>query len=168
MPCRGAARTGAGLRQLFVFALLFVVLAAAVRAEDRHEGYYYPEVTSTEEYVSRAIQLPDSSRWRRIGFVTGMTRGLSELPYAPAYAIFAKGEQAEKLIIVAYREGTLDTVYRARALLASLTAQARLSPLFREFAVEDILTFLDLAKMLGFTQVTVSDGAAFAHQIVLR
>ncbi len=39
--------------------------------------------------------------------------------YAPGFAIFAKGDQSEKLIIVGMIDGQLNTVYRARALLAA-------------------------------------------------
>jgi hypothetical protein len=30
------------------------------------------------------------------------------------------------------------------------------------------LTFLDLAKMLGFKQITISDGDKFSHQVFLK
>ena len=43
---------------------------------------------------------------------------------------FAKGENSEKLIIVATGDGRYDTLYRMRGLLAAMTAEARLSPLF--------------------------------------
>ncbi|HJS33602.1 MAG TPA: molybdopterin-guanine dinucleotide biosynthesis protein A [Alphaproteobacteria bacterium] len=148
------------------FVLSLVATAAA--ADERHEGYYYPEISSTEEYVSRAAKLEDSSRSRRIGFVTGLTKFIYDQPYPPQFAIFAKGEDAEKLIVVATGDGQFNTIYRARALFASLTALARLSPLFREFAVEEYFTFFDLAKLLGFTQITVSDGDTFAHRIEIR
>ena len=115
-----------------------------------------------------ARALLESNRGRRIGFVTGLTKYLYEQSYAPQFAIFAKGEEAEKLIVVAYGDGTLDTVYRARALFATLTALSRLTPLFREFGVEELFTFFDLAKLLGFTQITVSDGKEFTHQITIR
>ena len=100
--------------------------------------------------------------------MTAIAKQMSELPYAAPYAMFVKGDEADKLIIVANQDGTLTTVYRARALLATLTAFARLTPLFAEYAVEDIFTFFDLAKLLGFRQITVSDGRGFAHQVGIR
>ncbi len=151
-------------------ALLATLLAGDLAAQpaDRHEEYYYPKVSSRETYVSRARALDDSDRARRLGFVSGLTQQLSELPYAPSYAIFAKGGEADRLIVVAYGEGQLNTIYRARALFASLTALARLTPLFQELQVEEIFTFFDLCKLLGFRTLTISDGAAFAHQVTLR
>lgn len=135
---------------------------------DRLQGYYYPPVTSRETYVSRAKTLQDSTRARRLGFVSGLTQQLANMPYAPTYAIFAKGEDATRLIVVAYSDGQIDTVYRARALFASLTALARLTPLFEQLQVEELFTFFDLCKLLGFKTITVSDGRKFTHQVVIK
>ncbi|MEQ9329720.1 molybdopterin-guanine dinucleotide biosynthesis protein A [Thalassobaculum sp.] len=145
--------------------LLPILLAAPARAQDRHEGYYYPEVTSNEMYHSRINTLPDSDRTRRIGFVTGVTAGQTERPYAPITAMFAKGTDAEKLILVGLQNGPLDTLYRARAVLAMLTATARTTAVFRDLDPQSQYTFLDLLKLLGFTQITVSDGKTWAHRI---
>ena len=158
-------------RILAVALLVCLVVAPAIAqtpAADRHEGYYYPKVSSRETWPSRAQTLPDVDRRKRIAFATGIAKQMSELPYPPPYAFFVKGDDADKLIIVANQEGALNTSYRARALLATLTAFARLTPLFAEFAVEDLFTFLDMCKLLGIKQVTLSDGRAFAHQVRIR
>jgi hypothetical protein len=146
----------------------FAALAGPASAEDRHEGYYYPKLTSSEVYEARIGVAPDSDRRRRLGFVSGLTKQLSVLPYPAPYAIFAKGEEAEKLIIVGFGDGTLDTVYRARALFATLTALIRLGPLFQGTPIDDQATFFDLARMIGFEQITISDGRQFAHRITLQ
>ncbi len=151
-----------------VLAAIVGLAATAAAAEDRHAGYYYPPPGSTEVYEARALTLPDSDRSRRIGFVILMTQQLLSQPYPPDFAIFAKGEEAEKLIIVGLQDGRLDTIYRARALFATLTAVARDSELFRDYKVEDLFTFFDLCKLLGFTQITISDGRDFAHQVTIK
>lgn len=153
-----------------VVALLMAGTASAQSSteEDRHAGYYYPEVSSTETYVARARTMEDSDREKRIGFVVAHTLGQAQRPYPPRYALFAKGEDAEKLIIVGLHDETFATLYRARAVLAQMTALARSSELFRTLAVEDYFTFLDLLKMLGFTQLTVSDGDTYAHQVTIK
>ncbi|MDH3231679.1 MAG: molybdopterin-guanine dinucleotide biosynthesis protein A [Alphaproteobacteria bacterium] len=148
-----------------VIAASISLSAGAATADDRHAGYYYPVPQSTEVYKARAITLPDSGRRQRLAFVTGFALKQVDLPYPPNLAMFAKGEDAEKLIIVALDDGRMNTLYRARAVLAMLTARARVLPIFQEHRVEEILTFLDFCKMLGFEQVTVSDGKDFAHQI---
>jgi hypothetical protein len=136
--------------------------------DDRHVGYYYPEPQSREVYKARAKSLPEAGRSQRILFVTAVTNQLLARPYPPTAAMFAKGAEAEKLIIVALEDGRIDTLYRARAVFANLTAVARVTPIFQEFGVEDFFTFFDLAKMLGFVQITISDGRDFAHQVTLE
>jgi hypothetical protein len=137
-------------------------------AGDRHAGYYYPEPASHEVYEARSETLPNADRAIRIGFVTGISSQISERPYPPQAVMFAKGTEAEKLIIVALVDGRIDTIYRARAVLANMTAAARLLPAFQEMGVQDWFTFLDLAHMLGFKQITISNGRDFAHQLIIE
>lgn len=147
---------------------LAIVLTSPCRAEDRHVGYYYPPPQTIETYQARGETLPDSDRVRRVGFVVELTRQMLDKPYAPEFAVFAKGEDAEKLLIVALKDGVIDTIYRARALLAMLTSVARATPLFQEIGVADYFTFFDLLDMMGFQQLTISDGDGFAHQVLLE
>jgi hypothetical protein len=81
--------------------------------------------------------------------------------------LFAKGDNAEKMIIVGLRED-FDTLYRARAQMAALTTIARESPLFQDLGVNDVFTFYDLATMLGFKEIVLSDGKNYAHRVWLR
>lgn len=164
-----------GPRRLAVACLLVLLLAmlapaahAQERPDDRHVGYYYPPPQSLETYPARSQTLPDSDRVRRIGFVIELTQQMLNNPYAPEFAVFAKGTEAEKLLIVALKDDVLDTIYRARALLAMLTSVARATPLFRDAGVADYFTFFDLLKILGFTQLTISDGDNFAHQVTIE
>jgi hypothetical protein len=151
------------LAMVTALAIIMVSPGVAV-AKDRHAGYYYPAPGNAELYQSRAKQLPGVNRTTRIGFVTGLTAQQSERPYPALTAIFAKGSEAEKLIIVSLTDGRISTIYRARAVLALLTATARTTEIFQKFRVETVFTFLDLCKMLGFKQLTISDGATFSHQ----
>lgn len=132
---------------------------------DQHAGYYYPTPKTFERYTSSAPTLPDSDKVRREGFVIGLTKQLLGGQYAPYYAIFAKGSQADKLIIVGLVDGQLDTIYRARALLATLTAIARSTSFFQQATHPEEATFFDLMKLLGFRRITLTDGKTFAHQI---
>lgn len=150
-------------------ALAGLLLAAApAGAQDRHDGYYYPTPQTIETYEARADTLDDSDRTRRIGFVVELTRQMLTNPYPPDFAVFAKGEQAEKLMIVAMRGGVIDSIYRARALLAMLTSVSRATPLFQDYGVAEVFTFFDLLKILGFAQLTISDGDGFAHQVLIE
>jgi hypothetical protein len=148
--------------------VMAIALIPPCRAEDRHVDYYYPKPQTIEIYQVRGETLPGSDRIRRVGFVVELTRQMLDKPYPPEFVVFAKGEDAEKLLIVALKDGVIDTIYRARALLAMLTSVARATPLFQEIGVADSFTFFDLLDMMGFRQVTISDGESFAHQVVLE
>jgi len=148
--------------------LALPAMAADGKKKDRHVGYYYPELTSAETYVARAKVLPRASRNMRIGFVVAQTLGQRELGYPPRFAMFAKGDEAQKLIIVGLHEGSFGTLYRARGVLAQMTAAARSTELFRDLKVEDYFTFFDLVRMLGFERLTITDGRTYAHQVTVE
>ena len=145
-------------------ALGFAVASAPALA-DRHVGYYYPTPQTQETYRARAETFADSNRKRRIFFVTELTNQMMDNPYPPPFAVFAKGDEAQKLIITALYDDGYNTLFRMRGLLAILTARSRATPIFQEFEVQDVFTFLDLLKLLGFERLTVTDGDKFAHQI---
>ena len=151
--------------------LTALLLSSVARSQaDQADGgtYYYPAVSDTEMYRSMARQLPDTSRERRIGFVVSITGIQLQRGHAPLTAIFANGEDAEQLIIVAVADGRLNTKYRVRAFFSTLTALSRATPMFAEFGVETTFNFYDLAKMLGFTTITVSNGVDYTYQVIVR
>ncbi len=168
------------LHRVMLIALLVLLPVAASAASDepagavsngaesRHEGYYYPKITSREVYKARTKVLAKMNRHERLLFVSATTQQQGSASYAPRYVVFAKGDEAEKLIIVGLDDQTLGTIYRSRALLAALSSLARLTPLLRDADLEDTLTFYDLAKLLGFTQITISDGRSRSHRVVLQ
>lgn len=147
--------------------LSFSFMASMAAAADRHAGYYYPAPTSQETYVARAQTMASENRALRLGFVTGLSTLQAKLPYAPTYVIFAKGEKAEKMIIVGLGLQGFRTLYQARAQLAQLTAISRSTKFLQDLSVETYFTFFDVAKLLGFEQITITDGVDFAHQVQL-
>lgn len=143
-------------------------LGAPAFAGDRHVGIYYPEPRIHEEYKARAKTLSGANRSKRIGFVNGLTAYMLASPYPPQFSVFAKGVEAEKLIIVGLYDNSFNTLYRARALLAMLTALSRQTPYFKKNEVDDRFTFFDLLVLLGFKKITVSNGDAFAYQVTFK
>jgi hypothetical protein len=140
-------------------ALAFCWLGPA-RAQDNQEGYYYPKPKVVETYQARVAPLADSDRARRLGFVTALSKEFDARAYPPNYLVFAKGDDSDKMIIVGMVQGQLSTVY--------LTASARLTEFFQQNAIAEYATFLDFLKLLGFKQVTITDGVGFAHQIKIQ
>jgi hypothetical protein len=159
-----AARRGA-VGAGFLAAL--AAAGAAAQEKDRHAGYYYPPATVTETYQAEATTVSAATRVRRIGLIAAITNRSASSSFAPTYVMFVKGADAEKLIIIGMGS-YVSNIYQARALLAQLTAQARFTEAFKEVDAEHRLTFLDLLKMLGFDQVTVSDGKSFTLQIAIK
>ena len=134
LVCR-CARAAAGL----ALAVVLAVAAPPVGAdEEHHAGTYYPQPQTVETYAARATTLPEASRSQRLAFVTALTTQMLSNPYPPQFAIFAKGTNAEKLIIVGLYDNAYNTIYRARALFAMLTAVARMTKLFQEYKVEEL------------------------------
>ena len=152
----------------FAIYAVFSSVGHAMEDGDRHVGYYYPKPVAVEVVKARSRILDETDRRHRIGFVVAVVNQGLARPYPPPAAVFAKGDEAQKLIIVSNVPGRLNTIYRVRAYLATLTSSARATPILREYQVEDWFTFLDFAKMLGFEKITVSDGDSFAHQIVIE
>ena len=111
--------------------LAFIVVAPA-NGNDRHAGYYYPPIASDEFYRARSRVMDNANRAMRIGFIVAQTEAQRKRIYPPRYAIFTKGDEAEKLIIVGLDGHSLNTVYRARGVLAQLTASARANIHFLE------------------------------------
>lgn len=141
---------------------------AAAAAADRYVGYYYPKTTSSEVYEARAEVAESASREARLAFLAAMARGQLQQPYAPTYSVFAKGDDADRMIIVGFGDQTFRNIYQARAQLALMTNVARTTDLFQQMAVDDLFTYFDLAKLLGFKSIVISDGANFTHRVTLK
>lgn len=141
---------------------------AAASGEDRYIGYYYPKPTSSETFESAVKTLDNVDRAQRVQFVTVISQGTIQAAYRVPYAVFVKGTKADKLIIVGMQQGELNTIYRMRALLANMTTMSRLSPFFQEHTVAEDATFFDLLKILGFRELTITDGEKIAHQVIIK
>jgi hypothetical protein len=139
-----------------------------VTADDRYVGYYYPKPTSTEVFESSMQTIQGAERPQRIQFVTVVSQGTIQSAYRVPYAVFAKGEKADRMIIVGMQQGELNTLYRMRALLANMTTMSRLSPFFQERTVAEDATFFDLLKLLGFRELTITDGEKLTHQVTIK
>ncbi|MEP3045632.1 MAG: hypothetical protein ABJL55_06890 [Roseibium sp.] len=151
------------------FAFLFLLGALGpATAFDSHAGYYYPDAQTRESYVTEVTIDPTAEPRSRAGFVIGLAAQHTNQNHDPGYHLFAKGGELEKLIIVATGDGRYDTLYRMRALLAALTSMARATELFSRTDHPHELNFLDFCKLIGFKQVTISNGKDLTHQIKIQ
>lgn len=151
---------------LATIAILFSVTLA--NAEDRYVGYYYPQVQSEEIYQAPLPIFVGVTRLSRVGFVTSLDQQQKQRPYPPVYHMFAKGNDAQKLIIVATEEESYNTLFRLRGLLASMTADARTSPLFSKIGHVEQLNFFDLLKVAGFKEMVITNGKDISHRVTIE
>ena len=158
------------MRLLLALMLSFIVLTnpGAGHADSHHIDYYYPAHPEPEIFVARADVLQGMDRGVRVGFITGITQNQLEKPVQPTVVMFAKGWEADKLIVISLQDGYVDTLFRARAFFAMLTASSRTLPIFEEMGVQEDFTFFDLARMLGFKQITWSNGVDASYQWKLQ
>ena len=148
--------------------LLVMLMATPLTAQPRHEGYYYPAVTSTEVF-DRVLEItPPANRDIRIEFATMLTISQREVPYAPRYSAFAKGADADSLIIVALDDDVFRTLYRARAVMARVTSNIRATEFFMAQGLQFSGTFYDMLQILQFNSLTLTDGESWTHQVQFK
>ncbi len=152
---------------IFATGLLFSSVIHT-HAADRREGYNYPPVISEEVFIREIATPPSSNRAVRTNFINEITRAQLAAPANPRISIFAKGKDAEHMVIIALDDQIFRTLYRARAQLAQLTANARGTDFFKSENLQFTATWFDLAKLMGFDDIVISDGDAWSHRIILR
>ena len=148
--------------------LFIILLLTGPALADSREGYYYPPVTSSEVFDRAINSPPPANRPVRVGFITQITKAQLAAPETPRFVMFAKGRRAEHMIIVALDDDIFSTLYRARAVLAQLTSNARSTDFFRKNNLQVVATWFDLAKMLGFEDIVITDGRNWSHRVVIE
>jgi hypothetical protein len=143
-----------------------ISFAGAAFAEG--DTYYYPPITSNEVFSRDLGAAPPAGRSVRIGFATQITKAQLAAADSPRFVIFAKGDEAQHMIILALDDQVFKTLFRARAVLAQLTSNARGTDFFIENGIEFHATWFDLAKLLGFDDLVISDGVTWSHRVVFE
>ncbi|MEO1732874.1 MAG: hypothetical protein AAFR45_04485 [Pseudomonadota bacterium] len=146
-----------------MIALVFA--APMLAAQERYEGYYYPEISSSEDFTRVIRRGPESNKSVRVEFVTKLTVSQLAAPESPRFVFFAKGGDAKHLNVVALDDDVFSTIYRARAVLAQMTSNMRNNELFRQQGLDVVATFYDLLQILEFDTLVISDGETWAHQV---
>lgn len=155
----------------FIAVILLSILplsAFAKDVKDRREGYYYPPITSEEVFDRTIAHAPKAGGSVRTAFITELTKGQLNSPTKPRIAIFGKGGETQHLIVVALDDDIFSTLFRARAVMAQLTSHARTTPLFKKNNIQFGATWYDLAKILGFKDIILTDGKEWSHKIVIK
>ena len=145
--------------------LILLMAAHLAQANERYEGYYYPEVTSQEQFSRVIRQGPTSNKGVRGEFVTNLTAAQLAAPESPRFVFFAKGADARHLNIIALDNDVFSTIYRARAVMAQMTSNMRSNEFFRSQGLEYVATFYDLLQIMEFDTLVISDGETWSHQV---
>ncbi len=153
------------MKTRLIATLLTVLAATAVLASDRYEGYYYPQITSTESFTRLIREAPGSSKAVRVEFVTNLTAAQLAAPESPRFVFFAKGDDAKHLTVIALDDDVFSTIYRARAVLAQMTSNLRNNDFFRQQDLQLVVTFYDLLQFMEFDTLVISDGETWAHEV---
>ena len=140
-------------------------LATTALASERYEGYYYPDITSSEVFSRLIREAPPADKGVRVAFITNLTASQLDAPESPRFVFFAKGDDAKHLIITALDDDVFSTLYRARAVLAQMTSNMRKNEFFRKQDLQFVATFYDFLQFMDFDTLVISDGETWAHEV---
>lgn len=152
----------------WIALLCAVLVAGAVAAQDRHVGYYYPDVTSEETFDRVVRDGGGAGKAVRIDFVNVLTSAQLEAPESPRFVFFAKGEDAGTLILIALDDEVFSTLYRARAIMAQMTVAVRQGGFFQQEELQYVATFYDLLQLMQFNELVISDGRDWTHKVTFE
>ena len=155
-----------------LLALAFALFATSLSAQEAdpdQNGYYYPKVGTSERFERQLLQADEpADRELRQLFLAQLRRDHAAMEGQRRFEIFAKGGEARNLIVVALDDEVFRTLFRARAVLAGLTTEARGTDFFRTNPAAERATWFDLLKVLGFEDIVISDGATWSHLVQLK
>lgn len=154
--------------KIFLSVAAFIASVSLSAAQERYQGYYYPEITSEETFERVIRNVPQPNKLVRVDFVTQLTVSQLAAPESPRFVFFAKGSDAKHLNVVALDDDVFKTIYRARAVLAQMTSNMRNNDFFRQQQLEHVATFFDLLQIMEFDTLVISDGENWSHQVTFK
>lgn len=144
------------------------VLSVAAVDERTGAGTYYPRISSIETPEIRFGQMAGVGPEERQFFIDQVNLAASTPGRTAPIVAQAVGENHETLVFIYLdAEGPM-TPFLARAILARLTSVSRFAPAIAEMGLSSEFDIYNMAAVLGFGQIIVSDGRDFAHQASLR
>lgn len=153
------------MTRLIPLLIALSLTCGAAAAQERYEGYYYPDVTSQEQFTRVIRDSLSPGKNVRVDFVTSLTAAQLAAPESPRFVFFAKGSDARHLTLIALDDEVFSTLFRARAVMAQMTSNVRGNEFFRTQGLAAVATFYDLLQIMEFDTLVISDGATWAHQV---
>ena len=153
---------------LAIFLLNIFFIFGEVGGKELNGHQFYPTPKVIENYKSRRRVLTSTQNKTRIAFVNNILRAFIHRDAKERVFVFAKGKNAENMIIMDSVNGNLNTIFKVRAFIEVLPVLLRNSPIYRKFKNSEIPPFLDLAKMNGFKTITFTDGDKYSFRFILK
>ena len=138
--------------------------APAAMDEATGAGEYFPLVSSFETPDIRFGQMANAGAEPRQLFVDQLN--LAAISQGRKFPIVAQavGENGETLVFMNLDGEWAMTPYLARGILARLTSITRFAPAIAEMGLSSEFDIYNMAAVLGFARIIVTDGRDFAHE----
>lgn len=135
--------------------------------ESAEAGVYFSPPSSTESRKTQFRLSVDPGPVRRQYFTDQINLVAStpsrELPVIAQ----AVGAERRVLVLTMVGAGSAPTPYLARAILARATSVIRSAPILAEMGISQDFDIYNVAVVLGFERIVVSDARAFTHEVHL-
>jgi hypothetical protein len=140
--------------------------AAALSAVDANSGAgtYYPAVTSRDAPDVRFVRMAGVGPQQRQFFVDQINLAAVTPGRTMAIVAQATGEDSDTLVLLYLGGEGAMTPYLARGLLARMTSITRAAPAIAEMGLSSEFDIYNMAAVLGFRRIIVTDGRDFSHE----
>lgn len=128
------------------------------------EGLYYPKVTVSEQPEIRFGPILGAGPQERQFFVDQINRASTTSERDIAIVVQAVGTENKTLLLMPLGREGRPTAYIAKAMLARITSVLRFAPAITEMGISQEVDVYNMAAIMGFERIVVTDGRAFAYQ----
>ena len=131
------------------------------------EGQYFPPVTATEDRPVRFGMMSGAGPAQRQYFTDRVNMETSGRGLSAPIVVQSVGAEQDVLVLMVSGFQEPLTPYISRGLLARMTSVVRFAPAVTEIGLSQKLDVYDVAAVLGFKQIVVTDGrtTAFATEL---
>lgn len=139
-----------------------VTSASAAEDAQTGEGRFFPNVTETEVRPVRFSAMADTGPSQRQYFTDRINMETSGRGLTAPIVVQCAGKEQDVLVVMVSGFQEPLTPYISRGLLARMTSIIRFAPTLAEMGLSEELDIYDVAAVLGFKQIVVTDGRDFA------
>ena len=127
------------------------------------EGLFYPPVTETETRSVRFGAMTGASPEQRQYFTDRVNMETSGRGLTMPFIVQSTGVDQDVLVVMVSGFDEPLTSYISRGLLARMTSITRFAPTIAEMGLSQELDVYDVAAVLGFTQIVITDGREVSY-----